>query len=492
MTLFASNAKSAREFPSELTRRQLFRAGSLSLAPLALTALDGLSANAEGSGESREAASGGAMPPGKPHFAARAKSVIFLCQIGGPSQIDLFEDKPELARRDGEPLPDSLLKQVTFAQIQEKKPSLMGSPWKVRQHGESGTIVCDLLPHTASIVDQISLVRTCRTDDTNHMFAELMLNTGWRRFGRPSLGSWVVYGLGSESQQLPAFMVLRSGMRPRSKSANYGNGFLPSTFQGTPLRTTGDPILNLTSPPGFTQERQRESIDAVNALNQLRYEKTGDDEIAARIAAYETAFRMQTAATEWLDLNGETKQTLADYGIDDPAKPSYARNCLLARRLVERGVRFVQLFHGDWDHHSNIKAGLPDQCRRTDQPSAELVRDLARRGLLDDTLVIWGGELGRTSVAQKSDKKDVPSGRDHQIEAFTMWFAGGGVKPGQTIGETNDLGCLPVTDSWHVYDIQATILHLLGLDHTRLTYRHQGRDFRLTDVHGTVRHDLFA
>jgi hypothetical protein len=431
--------------------------------------------------------------PSRPsHFASRAKSIIFLFQIGGPSQLDLFDPKPILLRREGEPLPESILKQVSFAQIQEKQPKLMGSPWKFARHGECGAAVSELLPHTASIVDQITIAKTLKTDDTNHMFAELMMNTGWRQFGRPSLGSWVVYGLGSESQDLPAFTVLRSGMRPRSKRANYGNGFLPSKYQGTPLRSSGDPILNLASPDGFSVATQRQSIAAINDLNRLRLQQTGDDEIAARIASYEVAFRMQSAAPELLNLNSETAETLATYGINDPAKPSYARNCLLARRMVERGVRFVQCFHGDWDHHTGIAAGLPQQCKLTDQPSAALVRDLAQRGLLDDTLVVWGGELGRTPVAQKSDKPNVAVGRDHQIEAFTMWFAGGGVKPGQTIGSTNDLGCLPADESWHVYDLQATILHALGLDHERLTYRYQGRDFRLTDIHGEVKQSLFA
>ena len=426
------------------------------------------------------------------HYRPLAKSVIFLSQIGGPSQLDLFDPKPELHRREGQPLPESIQKQISFAQIQEKQPRIMGSPWRFARHGQCGATVSELLPHTASIVDQITIAKTLKTDDTNHMFAELMMNTGWRQFGRPSLGSWVVYGLGSESRNLPSFTVLRSGMRPRSKGANYGNGFLPSQYQGTPLRSSGNPILNLASPDGFSDATQRRSVRAVNDLNRLRLQKTGDDEIAARIASYEVAFRMQSAAPELLDLKSETAQTLSAYGIDDPAKPSYARNCLLARRLVERGVRFVQCFHGDWDHHSGIASGLPQQCRLTDQPSAALVTDLAQRGLLEDTLVIWGGELGRTPVAQKSDKPNVAVGRDHQIETFTMWFAGGGVKPGQTIGTTNDLGCLPTDESWHVYDLQATILHALGLDHEQLTYRYQGRDFRLTDIHGEVKHGLFS
>ncbi len=476
------NAQSRQQFQ---TRRQFFGSSALSLAPVALSSL-------LANDRLRATQTEGPLPPRQPHYRARAKSVIFLFQIGGPSQLDLFDPKPELLRRDGEPLPDSLLKKVSFAQIQEKRPKLMGSPWSFARHGECGAAVSELLPHTASIVDQLTIAKTIKTDDTNHMFAELMMNTGWRRFGRPSLGSWTVYGLGSESQNLPAFMVLRSGMRPRSKGANYGNGFLPSKYQGTPLRSSGDPILNLANPAGFSKETQRQSINAITGLNQLRLAQTGDNEIAARIASYEVAFRMQSAAPELLNLKSETVETLSMYGIDDPAEPSFARNCLLARRLVERGVRFVQCFHGDWDHHTAIASGLPQQCKLTDQPSAALVNDLARRGLLDDTLVIWGGELGRTPVAQKGKKPSDSVGRDHQIEAFTMWFAGGGVKPGQTIGSTNDLGCLPTGESWHVYDLQATILHALGLDHQKLTYRYQGRDFRLTDIHGEVKSNLFA
>ena len=452
------------------TRRQFFRRGALSLAPVALSSLSSAAT----------------------HFPARAKSVIFLFQIGGPSQLDLFDPKPELRRLDGQPLPDSQLKKLKFAQIQEKRPSMMGSPWRFRRHGQVGATVSELLPHTSRIVDQISLVRTVKTDDTNHMFAELLMNTGWRQFGHPSIGSWVVYGLGSVARDLPAFVVLRSGMRPRSKAANYGHGFLPPNYQGTPFRASGDPILNLASPPGFDRNRQRQTIQAIQQLNQQRLAKTGDDEIAARIASYEMAFRMQSSAPELLDLKQESAATLKMYGIDNHRRPSYARNCLLARRMVERGVRFVQVFHGDWDHHGNIKHGLPAQCRVTDQGSAALIRDLAQRGLLDETLVIWGGELGRSSVAQKGMKPGAPVGRDHHIDAFAMWFAGGGVKSGQVIGETDELGCQPVTKSWHIYDVQATILHLLGINHEELTYRYQGRDFRLTDVHGEVQTELFA
>ncbi len=480
---------------SRATRRQFFGRCGVGLAPLALAsllddeavggeALGGTSA--QGGLPAIESPTGARMP----HFASRAKRVIFLYMLGGPSQLDLFEPKTELAKHDGEPIPESFLKGVKFAQIQEKQPRLMGSPWKFARRGQSGLDVSELLPHTAGIVDRLSIVKTFRSDDTNHLFAELQINTGWRQFGRPSMGSWVAYGLGSESRDLPGFTVLLSGMPPRAKSANYATGFLPSAYQGVPLRSGGEPILNLTSPAGFSPQRQRRTIDAVNALNTRRLEETGDPEIAARIAAYEMAFRMQASAPELLDLSGETEATLSQYGIADRSQPSFARNCLLARRLVERGVRFVQLFHGDWDHHSHLGTGLPNQCRQTDQPSAALVADLAARGLLDDTLVVWGGEFGRSSVAQ--GPKDANVGRDHNIAAFTMWLAGGGVKAGQTIGTTDEFGCAATSDSFHIHDLQATILHLLGLDHKRLTYRFQGRDFRLTDVHGNVIEKLLA
>ena len=467
------------------TRRRFFGTSALSLAPIALNSLF----RQQSSAAEIDSLSG-PLQARTPHYSARAKSVIFLFQTGGPSQMDLFDPKPALNRRDGEDFPDEFLKKVQFAQIQEKVPQIWGSPYRFSQHGECGAPMSELLPHMATIVDQVSFVHTMKTDDTNHMFAELMMNTGWRQFGRPSIGSWVSYGLGSESQDLPAFLVL--GGAPRSKAANYGNGFLPSKYQGTKLRNSGDAILNLSNPAGYTPQRQANSIQTINALNRIRYEENGDDEVAARIASYELAFRMQAAAPELLELNKETPETLRQYGIDDPARPTFARNCLLARRLVERGVRFIQIFNTDWDHHTALATSLPNMCRVTDQPSAALIKDLAQRGLLDDTLVIWGGELGRTPVAQKSMNPNEAVGRDHQINAFTMMFAGGGVKRGSTLGATNDLGCVPITDSWHVYDLQATILHALGLDHKALTYRYQGRDFRLTDVHGNVKHELFA
>lgn len=476
---------------TELTRRRFFGTCGVNLSSVALLSL--LNDEAIAATKAKQNLAGenpNPLSPKAPHFPPKARSVIFLFQVGGPSHLDLFDPKPELIKREGEPLPASILKKAKFAQIQEKQPKLMGSPWKFQQHGQCGATVSELLPHTAGIVDQITFLRTVKTDDTNHMFAELLMNTGCRNFGRPSMGAWATYGLGSEANNLPGFVVLQSGMWPRSKSGNYGSAFLPSAYQGVPLRNSGSPILNLDSPDGFNRKRQRNTIETINQLNAVRQKVTGDPEIAARISAYEMAFRMQTGAPELLELHKESRHTLNQYGITNTAQPSFARNCLVARRLVERGVRFVQVFHGDWDHHTNIRHGLPAMCQRTDQASAALVKDLAARGLLDDTLVVWGGELGRSSVAQTA--ANAASGRDHHIESFTMWMAGGGLKPAHSVGATDELGYFATKDSHHVHDLQATILHLLGLDHLRLNYRFQGRDFRLTDIGGNVIQKLLA
>ena len=460
-------------------RRRFFKENALGVASLALPSMlvhEGVCT-----------ATGGEST----HHTPTAKNVIFMCQIGAPSQFDLFDPKPVLNQRDGEELPQSFLDRVEFAQIKEAKPKLMGTPYQFKRHGNSGQWVSELMPYTAGIVDELTFVHTCQAEDQNHMFAELHMNTGWRRFGRPSLGSWILYGLGSESANLPGFMVLRSGMHPRSKGANYGSGFLPGTMQGTPLQSNGAPILNLETPKGFSDQSQASTLKAVNALNRLKVADNADPDIETRIANYELAFKMQASAPELLDMSRETQETLDRYGIDNPSQPSYARNCLLARRLVERGVRFVELFHGDWDHHTSIYKRLPGECKTTDQASAALIWDLKQRGLLDETLVIWGGEFGRSSVAQKSLTPGEPVGRDHHVDAFTMWFAGGGVASGKSIGETDDIGFDATTDSWHIHDLHATMLYALGLDHKRLTYRHQGRDFRLTDVHGNVKSELF-
>ncbi|MBI2823063.1 MAG: DUF1501 domain-containing protein [Planctomycetia bacterium] len=463
-----------------LSRRQFFSDCGLSLGGIALAALmerDGLAA---------AAARAGPLAVKPPHFQPKAKAVIQLFMAGGPSQLELFDLKPKLRELSGQPIPASYTEGKRFAFI-KPDAKLLGTKRQFARHGESGAELSELLPHTAAIADQIAIIRTMKTDVFNHGPAKLMLATGSPQFGRPSMGSWVLYGLGSETQDLPGFVVLKSGPRgPRSGAALWGNAFLSSVYQGVPLRNSGDPILDLATPIGVSAAEQRRTLDAIGKINRRRFEETGDDEIAARIASYEMAYRMQHSAPELIDLASETPHTLALYGAK-PGEASFANNCLLARRLVERGVRFVTLFHTDWDHHGgseNLEGALEQICRETDQPAAALVMDLKRRGMLDETLVIWGGEFGRTPMGE--DRGSL--GRDHHIEAYTAWLAGGGVKPGQTIGQTDELGfsAADPQEQVHVHDLQATILHLLGLDHLRLTYRFQGRDFRLTDVAGEV------
>lgn len=426
-----------------------------------------------------------------PHYAPQAKSVIFLFMAGGPSQLDLFDPKPKLQELDGQVIPQSFVENKRFAFL-KKDAKLLGSRRKFSQHGQSAQTISELLPHLATIADEIALIRSMKTDVFNHGPAKFFMNTGHERFGRPSMGAWVTYGIGSQADDLPGFVVLQSGPRgPRGGAPNWGSGFLPTTFQGVPFRTQGAPILDLNNPPGVDRERQRDFVSAVNDFNRLRLADTGDPEIATRIAAYEMAFRMQASAPALMNFSEETQETLDLYGAT-PNQPSFANNCLLARRLVQRGVRFVQLYHTDWDHHGNkgteLGESLEKICQEVDQPMAGLVKDLKRRGMLDDTLVIWGGEFGRTPQGEPREML----GRDHHIEAFTMWLAGGGVTPGITIGGTDELGYYTIQDPIHVHDLQATVLHLLGLDHLKLTFRFQGRDFRLTDVSGQVVRRLIA
>jgi hypothetical protein len=424
-----------------------------------------------------------------PLFAPRAKHVIQLFMTGGPSHLDMFEYKPALKTNEGQPLPDSLAKGLSFAQIRDGKPLLMPSPWGFKQYGASGQWVTDLLPHTARIVDDLTFIRSVVTEEKVHPHAEYLFNTGHRNTGRPSLGAWLVYGLGSEAENLPGYVVINSNGPPRGHNGNYHNGFLPPAYQGVELRNRGEPILNTASPPGVTANDQRQVIDAINGINAVRSPQIGDNEIAARISAYELAFKLQSSAPELTDLSGESPATLQLYGCD-PHQPTFARDCLLARRMVERGVRFVQIHFGDWDHHTDIAIGHPNQCRGMDQACAALVTDLKQRGLLDETLVIWGGEFGRTPVAQaKQGTSGV--GRDHHISAFTMWMAGGGLKPG-SVGKTDEFGVHPIEDAVDPHDLHATILRLMGLDHTKLTYSYQGRDFRLTDVYGNVIEKMIA
>jgi hypothetical protein len=425
------------------------------------------------------------------HHTPRAKNVIFLFMAGGPSQLDLFDPKPRLSELNGQVIPESFVANKRFAFI-KRDAKLLGTSRQFARHGQSGAEVSECLPHLSKIVDDVAIVRSMKTDVFNHGPAKFFMNTGSPLFGRPSMGAWVTYGIGSESKDLPGFVVLQSGPRgPRGGAPNWGSGFLPTTYQGVPFRTGGAPILDLENPAGISPDRQREFIGAVNDFNRLRLDATGDPEIATRIASYEMAFRMQSSAPELMDIRGETAETLALYGIE-PGKPSFAYNCLLARRLVQRGVRCVQLFHTDWDHHGNkgteLGESLDKICRETDQGAAALVQDLKRLGLLNDTIVVWGGEFGRTPQGEVRDF----AGRDHHIDAFTMWLAGGGIKPGQTIGKTDEIGYYTVEDPVHVHDLHATILHLLGLDHRKLTFRFQGRDFRLTDVAGNIVNKLLA
>lgn len=425
-----------------------------------------------------------ALVPKQTHFPAKAKNVIFLFMAGGPSQLDMFAHKPELQKRNGQPIPESFTKGKRFAFMDSShRTDLLATKFNFRQHGQSGVWVNDLLPHTASIVDDLAFIHTCKTDLFNHAPAKFYMNTGSGLFGRPSMGAWITYGLGSECDNLPGFMVLQSGPRgPRGGAVLWSSGVLPTTYQGVPLRNSGDPIVNLSSPQDIDARQQRQVVDAVRELNLKRLAATGDPEITTRINAYEMAFRMQTSAPELMDIRGESKATLDLYGIKDEKETTFARNCLLARRLVERGVRFVQLYDTNWDHHGgpseNLETHMPLKCADIDQASAALVKDLKSRGLLDDTIVIWGGEFGRTPMGEVRES----TGRNHHIDAFTMWFAGGGFKPGIQYGETDEFGFGAVENPAHVHDIHATLLHQLGLDHEQLTFRSQGLDFRLTGV----------
>jgi uncharacterized protein (DUF1501 family) len=461
-----------REYSRLLTRRWFLRECGVGLAGIALAQLTAR--------ETRGATAPHPLAPRAPHFAPKAKRVIFLFQAGAPSHLELFDPKPELAKRDGELPPAALLEGYRAAFIKPNS-TLLGSKYKFRRYGELGVELSELLPHTGKVVDDLCFVRSMQADAVNHAPAQIMMNTGSQQFGRPSLGSWMLYGLGSEAEDLPGYVVLTSAKGTSGGASNYGCGFMPTVFNGVPFRGAGDPILYLSNPKGFDQATQRASLDALRQLNSAALAEHGDPETAARIASYEMAFRLQTSAPELMDLGAEPPHVLDLYGIKDVKESNYARNCLLARRLVERGVRCVQLFHEAWDQHGNLTKDLAKNCRDTDQASAALVADLKQRGLLDDTLVIWGGEFGRTPMVQGGN-----DGRDHHNRSFTMWLAGGGVKRGYIHGATDELGFNVAQDPVHVHDLNATILHLLGFDHTRLTYRFQGRDFRLTDVHGNV------
>ncbi len=470
-----------RRLTHDITRRHFFGRCAVGLGAIALNEM----LQAEGFAARPKIDPANPMAPRTPPLPAKVKNVIYLFMAGGPSQLDLFEYKPKLTELTGQAPPASLMQGKRFAFLKGNE-TLLGSKRKFAQAGQCGVTLSELIPHHRKIADEVCWLQGMTTDVFNHGPAKLFMNTGFQAPGRPAMGAWATYGLGSESRDLPGFVVLQSGPRgPRAGNSLWSSGFLPTSFQGVPFRSSGDPILNLRSPKGLTPERERSFYDTVGALNRARLDEVGDPEIMTRINAYEMACRMQTSAPELMELQKESPETLALYGVE-PGKPSFANNCLLARRLVERGVRFVQLYHTDWDHHgdqnNNLSEAIEKRCREVDQASVALVLDLKQRGLLDDTLVIWGGEFGRTPMGENR----ATVGRDHHVDAFTMWLAGGGVKKGTIFGQTDELGFGVVENKVHVHDLHATILNLLGFDHEKLTYRFQGRDFRLTDVHGEV------
>jgi hypothetical protein len=432
------------------------------------------------------------LAPRKPHRAARAKHVIYLHMIGAPSQLDLFNYKPELVARDGQVCPEELTRGKRFAFIGGEM-TLAGTQFKFDRHGESGQQMSELLPNLAEVSDEIAILNSLHTEEINHAPAQMFLHTGFGRGGRPSFGSWVTYGLGSESRDLPAYVVMLSGPLGGAGTSMWSSGFLPSVYQGIQFRSSGDPVLFLSNPKGQTGDDRRRVLDAIAALNQEQLADVGDPEIATRISQYEMAFRMQTSVPDLMELRQESAETLKLYGAD-PGKASFANNCLLARRLIERGVRLVELYDADWDHHNDLKNRLPAKAKQVDQAMAALVKDLKQRDLLADTLVIWGAEFGRTPLRQgiSGDGATTKPGRDHHKDAYTMWLAGGGVMGGITYGKTDDFGFNVVEEPVHVHDLNATVLHLLGLDHERLTFKYQGREYRLTDVHGRVVKEILA
>ncbi len=476
-----------QEVQRYLTRRHFFKTCSLGLGAMALGSLMGCG---DGAPETTR-------QPGLSHQVPKAKRVIFLHMAGAPSQLELFDYKPALYNLDGQDCPESLLAGKRFAFI-VGRPKMLGPQAAFRQYGESGAWVSELLPHFTQVVDEVTFLKALHTDEFNHAPAQLFMHTGSPRQGRPSMGSWVTYGLGSENDNLPGFVVLVSGQSaPSAGKSIWGSGFLPAQYQGVQFRSQGDPVLDVANPKGISRDVRRDAIETITQINQHHYADVGDPEILARIAQYELAFRMQMTVPEAMDLSDEPEAMHTLYGTQ-PGEVSFANNCLLARRLAERGVRFIQLFHRGWDSHGSnefeaLEGGFLKRCREVDQPMTALLIDLKQRGMLDETLVIWGGEFGRTPMRENRGGKRAPfNGRDHHNDAFTMWMAGGGFKPGLTYGQTDELGFLGVEDRMHVHDLQATLLHQLGLDHERLTYRFQGRDYRLTDVHGEVVRDVLV
>lgn len=419
------------------------------------------------------------------HHPPRVKRVIYLFMAGAPSQLDLFDYKPKLVELEGKSIPPSVIAGQRYAFIQPDA-AVLSPRFKFSRFGASGAELSEMLPHLAEIVDDVAILKSVHTDQFNHAPAQIFANTGSPIPGRPSMGAWLSYGIGSDANDLPDFVVLKSSGGLSGGASLWSAGFLPGQHQGVPFRASGDPILNVANPPGIDRDTQRRTIDLISQLNQRRQVKTGVEAIHTRIEAYEMAFRMQARAPELMDFDSENQATLDMYGVGQDDKGSFAKNCLLARRLAERGVRFIQIYHSGWDHHSDVAGGLRSQCRATDQGAAALIRDLKQRGMLDETLVVWGGEFGRTPMVEASEALGRKLGRDHHPQAFTMWMAGGGIRAGQTIGKTDELGFHVAEDPIHVHDIQATILHLMGIDHERLTFRYAGRPFRLTDVSGRV------
>jgi uncharacterized protein (DUF1501 family) len=473
-----------------VTRRQFFQdcgygVGKIALASLLTGALSG-----KGTAAPSPVLQANPLAPRRPHFAAKAKAVIHLFMAGAPSQLEMFDYKPSLSRLEGQPIPPSVIGNQRYAFIRTDAATL-GPRFRFARHGRSGAMLGETLPHLAQVVDDICIIKSMRTDQFNHGPAQIFLNTGFAQPGRPSLGSWVIYGLGAETENLPAFIVMSTGSGISGGASNWSSGFMPTLYAGTRLRNGGEPILNVSSPPGYDRTLQADTLDLVRRLNRQRLAAVGDPEIVTRINAYEMAFRLQTSAPELTDLGSESRATLQMYGCD-PARPSFARACLLARRMIERGVRFVNIYHEGWDAHTDVAGNVRSNCAATDQASAALVKDLKQRGLLDSTLVIWGGEFGRTPMVESNTALGRSLGRDHHPQAFTIWLAGGGVKPGLTFGATDELGFHVAEDPVHIHDLQATILHLLGLDHERLIYHYAGRDFRLTDVYGEVVREILA
>ncbi|MFN0067302.1 MAG: DUF1501 domain-containing protein [Limisphaerales bacterium] len=470
------------------SRRWFLRDCGVGLGKIALAGLltDSFTRRALGA----QSAPANPLAPRPPHFAGRAKAVIHLFMAGAPSQLDLFDHKPELKKLEGKPLPPSVIMGQRYAFIRPDA-AVLGPQFAFARHGQAGTELSEMLPHLAGVADDVCVIRSCKTDQFNHAPGQIFFNTGFAQPGRPSLGSWVTYGLGAESQDLPAFVVMSTGAGISGGAANWSSGFLPTYYSGVRFRNSGDPILNVSSPRGVDDRLQRDTLDLVAELNRRRLGEVGDPEIASRIQSYEMAYRLQTSAPELMDLRKESKETLELYGCE-PDKASFARACLLARRMVERGVRFVNIYHEGWDAHSDVAGNLKNNCAATDRASAALVKDLKQRGLLDSTLVVWGGEFGRTPMVESNAALGRSLGRDHHPQAYTMWLAGGGIRPGLNYGATDELGFHVAEKPVHVHDLQATILHCLGFDHERLTYTYQGRQFRLTDVHGHVVKDVLA